>query len=123
MGLIAAAAATGVLVNQASFAGPLALTNADNIAMISGTTPLLVVGWLVLRNREHFAARVWGGLGLGLAGLVLVVERQEARGRAGRRPRRPGESAELGGVPAVAAHAPGALPPHPGGAGSPRWVR
>jgi drug/metabolite transporter (DMT)-like permease len=73
MGLIAAAAATGVLVNQASFAGALALTNADNIAMISGTTPLLVVGWLVLRNREHFAAKVWGGLGLGLAGLVLVV--------------------------------------------------
>jgi drug/metabolite transporter (DMT)-like permease len=71
--LIAAAAAAGVLVNQASFAGALALTNADNIAMISGTTPLLVVGWLVWRNREHFEAKVWGGLGLGLVGLVLVV--------------------------------------------------
>jgi len=69
--LIAAAAAAGVLVNQASFAGALALTTADNIAMISGTTPLLVVGWLVWRNREHFEAKVWGGLGL--VGLVLVV--------------------------------------------------
>jgi drug/metabolite transporter (DMT)-like permease len=68
-----AAAAAGVLVNQASFAGALALTNADNIAMISGTTPLLVVGWLVWRGREHFGAKVWGGLGLGLVGLVLVV--------------------------------------------------
>ncbi len=72
-GLIAAAAAAGVLVNQTSFAGALALTNADNIAMISGTTPLLVVGWLVWRNREHFEAKVWGGLCLGLVGLVLVV--------------------------------------------------
>jgi drug/metabolite transporter (DMT)-like permease len=71
--LIAAAAAAGVLVCQAGFAGALALTNADNIAMISGTTPLLVVGWLVWRNREHFEAKVWGGLGLGLVGLVLVV--------------------------------------------------
>jgi drug/metabolite transporter (DMT)-like permease len=71
--LIAAAAAAGVLVNQASFAGTLALTNADNIAMISGTTPLLVVGWLVWRGREHFGAKVWGGLGLGVVGLVLVV--------------------------------------------------
>ena len=71
--LIAAAAAAGVLVNQTSFAGALALTNADNIAMISGTTPLLVVGWLVWRNREHFEAKVWGGLGLGLVGVVLVV--------------------------------------------------
>ena len=71
--LIAATAAAGVLVNQASFAGALALTNADNIAMISGTTPLLVVGWLVWRHREHFEARVWGGLFLGLVGVVLVV--------------------------------------------------
>ncbi len=71
--LIAATAVAGVLVNQASFAGALALTNADNIAMISGTTPLLVVGWLVWRNREHFEAKVWGGLFLGLVGVVLVV--------------------------------------------------
>jgi drug/metabolite transporter (DMT)-like permease len=71
--LITAAAAAGVLVNQASFAGALALTNPDNIAMISGTTPLLVAGWLVWHGREHFGRTVWGGLGLGLIGLVLVV--------------------------------------------------
>ena len=41
--------------------------------MISGTTPLLVVGWLVWRNRERFEAKVWGGLFLGLVGVVLVV--------------------------------------------------
>ena len=71
--LIAAAALTGVLINQASFAGALALTNPDNVAMISGTTPLLVAGWLAWRGWEHFGARVWAGLGLGLAGLALVV--------------------------------------------------
>jgi len=71
--LILVAAATGVLVNQVSFTGALAHTNPDNIAMISGTTPLLVAGWLVWRGREHFGAMVWGGLGLGLIGLVLVV--------------------------------------------------
>jgi drug/metabolite transporter (DMT)-like permease len=68
-----AATAAAVLVNQAAFAGSLALTNADNIAMISGTSPLLVVGWLVWRGREHFGVKVWGGLGLGLVGVVLVV--------------------------------------------------
>ncbi|MHB8324862.1 MAG: DMT family transporter [Candidatus Dormibacteria bacterium] len=72
-GLIALAAASGVLINQASFTWSLALTNADNVAMIAGTTPLLVAGWLVWRGREHFGARVWAGLALGLAGLVLVV--------------------------------------------------
>ena len=68
-----AAAAAAVLINQAGFAGSLALTNADDVAMISGTAPLLVVGWLVWRGRERFGAKVWSGLGLGLIGLVLVV--------------------------------------------------
>jgi drug/metabolite transporter (DMT)-like permease len=71
--LIAAAAVTGILINQASFTGALALTNADNVAMILGTAPLLVAGWLAWRGREHFGAKVWGGLGIGLVGLALVV--------------------------------------------------
>jgi drug/metabolite transporter (DMT)-like permease len=71
--LIGAAALVGVLISQASFTVALALTNPDNVAMISGTTPLLVAGWLAWRGREHFGAKVWGGLGLGLVGLVLVV--------------------------------------------------
>jgi len=73
LGLIAAAAASGVLVNQASFTGALAVTSADNVAMIAATTPLLVAGWLVWRGREHFGPRIWLGLGLGLVGLLLVV--------------------------------------------------
>ncbi|NNM97107.1 MAG: DMT family transporter, partial [Candidatus Dormibacteraeota bacterium] len=73
LGLIVLAAACGVLVNQASFSGALALTNADNVAMIAGTTPLLVAGYLAWRGREHFDKRVWLGLALGLGGLVLVV--------------------------------------------------
>lgn len=73
LGLIVLAAACGVLVNQASFSGALALTNADNVAMIAGTTPLLVAGYLAWRGREHFGKRVWLGLALGLGGLVLVV--------------------------------------------------
>jgi drug/metabolite transporter (DMT)-like permease len=71
--LIVAAAMTGVLINQASFTVALSLTNPDNVAMISGITPLLVASWFVWRRREQFGMRVWVGLFLGLLGLVLVV--------------------------------------------------
>ncbi len=71
--LVAALALSGVLVNQSSFTGSLALTNADNVAMISGTTPLLVALWVALRQRHRFRARVWVGLAVGLLGLFLVV--------------------------------------------------
>jgi drug/metabolite transporter (DMT)-like permease len=71
--LIVAAALTGVLINQSSFTVSLSLTNPDNVAMISGITPLLVASWFVWRRREHFGLRVWVGLFLGFAGLVLVV--------------------------------------------------
>jgi len=71
--LIVAAALTGVLINQSSFTVALSLTNPDNVAMISGITPLLVASWFVWRRREQFGLRVWVGLFLGFAGLVLVV--------------------------------------------------
>jgi len=71
--LLVALAASGVLVNQSSFTGSLALTNADNVAMIAATTPVLVAIWLAWRSRERFRALVWVGLGLGLLGLGLVV--------------------------------------------------
>ena len=71
--LLAALALSGVLINQSSFTGSLALTNADNVAMISGTTPLLVALWVALRQRSRFRARVWVGLAVGLLGLFLVV--------------------------------------------------
>lgn len=71
--LIVAAALTGVLINQSSFTVALSLTNPDNVAMISGITPLLVASWFVWRRREQFGLRVWVGLFLGFAGLILVV--------------------------------------------------
>ena len=71
--LLIALATSGVLVNQSSFTGSLALTNADNVAMISATTPVLVAIWLVWRSRERFRSLVWVGLELGLLGLGLVV--------------------------------------------------
>jgi drug/metabolite transporter (DMT)-like permease len=71
--LVATLALFGVLINQSSFTGSLALTNADNVAMISGTTPLLVAGWVAVRHRQSFRVRVWVGLLLGLIGLFLVV--------------------------------------------------
>ena len=71
--LLVALATCGVLVNQSSFSGSLALTNADNVAMISATTPVLVAIWLVWRSHERFRSLVWVGLGLGLLGLGLVV--------------------------------------------------
>ncbi|MFZ0994754.1 MAG: DMT family transporter [Candidatus Dormiibacterota bacterium] len=71
--LIVAAALTGVVINQSSFTVALSLTNPDNVAMISGITPLLVASWFVWRRRERFGLRVWVGLFLGFAGLVLVV--------------------------------------------------
>ncbi|MFZ0169263.1 MAG: DMT family transporter [Candidatus Dormiibacterota bacterium] len=71
--VLVAAAVTGVLINQTSFTVALSLTNPDNVAMISGITPLLVASWFVWRHRERFGVRVWVGLVLGFAGLVLVV--------------------------------------------------
>ncbi len=71
--LVAVLALFGVLINQSSFTGSLALTNADNVAMISGTTPLLVALWVAYRHRQRFRARVWVGLTIGFAGLFLVV--------------------------------------------------
>jgi len=71
--LLVALAASGVLVNQASFTGSLALTNADNVAMIAATTPVLVTGWVAWRSRVRFRGRVWLGMLLGLSGVGLVV--------------------------------------------------
>jgi probable blue pigment (indigoidine) exporter len=71
--LISAAAATGVAVSQGAFAGALALTNADFVAMFLGATPLLVTAWIAWRGSQNFASRVWVGLAVGLVGVALVV--------------------------------------------------
>ncbi len=71
--LVLAAAALGTAINQASFTGALALNSADFVALVQAATPLLVAGWLATVARQRFGLRVWLGLTLGLAGLVLVV--------------------------------------------------
>ncbi|MGH7643155.1 MAG: DMT family transporter [Candidatus Dormibacteria bacterium] len=71
--LLAAAAASGVAISQATFTGALALTNVDFVAMVFGSTPLLVSGWLAWRGQVRFGARVWSGLLLGFLGVAIVV--------------------------------------------------
>ena len=74
LALLLTAAALGTAINQASFTAALALNSADFVALIQAATPLLVAGWLATVSRERFRRRVWLGLGLGLAGLALVVD-------------------------------------------------
>ena len=74
LALVVTAAALGTAINQASFTGALALNSADFVALVQAATPLMVAGWLAAVTRQHFGRRVWLGLGLGLAGLALVVD-------------------------------------------------
>lgn len=67
------AAGCGVVINQVSFTWALRLTSADNVSLLAGTAPLGVAGWLAWRRRQRLSTRVWAGLGVGLAGLGLVV--------------------------------------------------
>ncbi len=71
--LLAAAAATGVAISQATFTGALALTNVDFVAMVFGATPLLVSGWLAWHGQVQFGVRVWFGLLTGFLGVAIVV--------------------------------------------------
>ena len=71
--LIAAAAGTGIAVSQAAFTGAIALTSPDFVAMFLGATPLLVTAWVAWHASDHFAAKVWAGLAVGLVGVALVV--------------------------------------------------
>lgn len=71
---VLAAAAAGTAANQASFTAALALNSADFVALIQVATPLMVAVWLALRGTERFGRRVWFGLLVGLAGLLLVVD-------------------------------------------------
>ena len=74
LALVLTAAALGTAINQASFTGALALNSADFVALVQAATPLMVAGWLAAVSKQHFGRRVWVGLGLGLAGLALVVD-------------------------------------------------
>ncbi len=63
----------GVVINQAAFTLGLALTSADNVAMITAVTPLVVAGVVVWRHGLRLPLRVWAALGAGLVGVGLVV--------------------------------------------------
>ncbi len=73
LGLLLAAAGSGIVVNQLAFTGALTLTSADNVSMLTGVTPLVLAGWVAVRGRERLSLRVWAGLVAGMAGLVMVV--------------------------------------------------
>jgi drug/metabolite transporter (DMT)-like permease len=71
--LILITAGIGEAISQALFTTTLTFANVDYVAMVQATSPLLIVGWLVWRGREHFGPRVWIGLSLGLAGAALAL--------------------------------------------------
>ncbi len=51
----------------------LARTTAGTSALLLAAAPLMTAGWLALSGREHLPGRHWAGLGVGLAGVALVV--------------------------------------------------
>jgi drug/metabolite transporter (DMT)-like permease len=72
---------TGVLIHAGYLGGVWAAVkagiSAGTVALIVGLQPLLTALWVSAAGTEHrIAARQWGGLLLGLAGLALVVWRK-----------------------------------------------
>ncbi len=53
---------------------------AGTVALVVGLQPLLTALWVSGRGQQRIAPLQWGGLGLGLAGLVLVVWPKLAKG-------------------------------------------
>ena len=53
--------------------GGLRWTTAGISAILLASAPLLTTAWLAFRRRERATSRHWLGLGLGLAGVALVV--------------------------------------------------
>ncbi|MEA2638988.1 MAG: hypothetical protein QOF51_382 [Chloroflexota bacterium] len=49
------------------------LTTASISAILLATAPLLTAGWLAATGRQRLGTRQWFGLGIGLAGVALVV--------------------------------------------------
>ena len=74
-------AVTGVLLHGGYLGGVWAAVkagiSAGTVALIVGLQPVLTAIWVSVTGSEHrVSARQWCGLGLGLAGLVLVVWRK-----------------------------------------------
>lgn len=71
-------AVTGVFVHAGYLGGVWAAVKggigAGTVALVVGLQPVLTALWMSATAQEHrIAPRQWGGLSLGLAGLVLVV--------------------------------------------------
>ena len=49
-------------------------TSAGEVGILTSTSPLMIVGWLVLTAREQLSGRQWFGLFIGLAGVILVAQ-------------------------------------------------
>jgi drug/metabolite transporter (DMT)-like permease len=49
-------------------------TTASNSAILSATAPLMTAAWLALTGRERLTPQQWGGMCLGLGGVILVVQ-------------------------------------------------
>ena len=77
-------AVTGLLMHAGYLAGVWGAVKlgmgAGTVALIVGLQPLLTAAWIAWRGHEQVRARQWLGLMLGLAGLVLVVERKLGAG-------------------------------------------
>ena len=70
-------AVSGVLMHAGYLGGVWAAVKAGipagTVALIVGLQPMLTAGWVSARGQQRFAWWQWAGLGLGLAGLLLVV--------------------------------------------------
>ncbi|HZT07005.1 MAG TPA: EamA family transporter [Chloroflexota bacterium] len=53
-------------------------TSASISAILLATAPLMTAGWLVAARRERLGSRQWLGLGLGIVGVALVVQTDQA---------------------------------------------
>ena len=71
--LLVPAAVLGVVLNQLSFAGGLALTTAVDVSLIQGLSPLFTAIVLVAWTRATVPAVQWLALALGLVGTLAIV--------------------------------------------------
>ena len=80
-------AVTGMLMHAGYLGGVWSAVKlgmgAGTVAIIVGLQPMLTAAWIAWRGHEQVRARQWLGLMLGLAGLVLVVERKLGAGEVG----------------------------------------
>lgn len=72
--LLAAYGVFGVMLTQYLYFVSIERIPVGITLIIEYTAPLIVALWFRLRHRERFARGVWTGLGVALAGLVLIAQ-------------------------------------------------